>query len=246
MRDYLLFRLYGPMASWGDIAVGEFRPSFAYPTKSAILGLLAAAKGILRCNEDGTENQIHGQMAESYGFAFRVETPGILLRDYHTIQVPGGKDVYYSRREELDRPSSDLNTILSSRDYRCEALYSVCVWCKKEPVSFALESFKESLIHPHFVLYLGRKSCPIAIPLEPQINQAHSIREAFQKAEFKFALPKELELSDTGSVYWEGDEKEGFEGSEIQTTIRRDVPLSRRRWQFEEREEHLAIVGKEG
>ena len=41
--DYLLFRLYGPMASWGEIAVGETRHSAAYPGKSAIIGLLAAA-----------------------------------------------------------------------------------------------------------------------------------------------------------------------------------------------------------
>jgi CRISPR system Cascade subunit CasD len=38
MRDYLLFRLYGPLAAWGDIAVGEYRPSFAHPSKSAIIG----------------------------------------------------------------------------------------------------------------------------------------------------------------------------------------------------------------
>ena len=27
MRDYLVFQLLGPLVSWGDIAVGETRPS---------------------------------------------------------------------------------------------------------------------------------------------------------------------------------------------------------------------------
>jgi CRISPR-associated Cas5-like protein len=37
--DYLLFRLYGPMASWGEIAVGEIRHTASYPGKSAIIVL---------------------------------------------------------------------------------------------------------------------------------------------------------------------------------------------------------------
>ena len=32
--NYLVFRLYGPMASWGEIAVGENRHSARYPGKS--------------------------------------------------------------------------------------------------------------------------------------------------------------------------------------------------------------------
>ena len=52
MREYLMFRLYGPMASWGDIAVGEYRPSFAHPSKSAVMGMLAAAVGLRREEED--------------------------------------------------------------------------------------------------------------------------------------------------------------------------------------------------
>jgi CRISPR system Cascade subunit CasD len=35
--EYLLFRLYGPMASWGEIAVGEMRHSEVKPSKSALL-----------------------------------------------------------------------------------------------------------------------------------------------------------------------------------------------------------------
>ena len=48
MRDYLVMRLYAPLASWGEIAVGEVRHSANYPSKSALLGLLGAALGVRR------------------------------------------------------------------------------------------------------------------------------------------------------------------------------------------------------
>ena len=67
MTDYLLFRLYGAMAAWGDIAVGEQRPSTPHPSKSALLGLLAAALGIRR-----HEDERHQALADGYGFAVRM------------------------------------------------------------------------------------------------------------------------------------------------------------------------------
>ena len=51
MADFLVFQLYGALASWGDIAVGEYRPSQGQPSKSAVTGLLAAALGIARADE---------------------------------------------------------------------------------------------------------------------------------------------------------------------------------------------------
>ncbi|MGL4603678.1 MAG: CRISPR-associated protein Cas5, partial [Iodobacter sp.] len=55
MSPYLVFRLYGAMASFGEIAVGELRHSAAYPSRSALLGLLGAALGIARSNEAGQQ-----------------------------------------------------------------------------------------------------------------------------------------------------------------------------------------------
>src|SRR5256885_4103212 len=78
IRDYLVFRLYGPMCSWGDIAVGEVRPSTVPPSKSAILGLIAAALGTKRPNmahDDAERSALeatHSALAQGYGFAVRV------------------------------------------------------------------------------------------------------------------------------------------------------------------------------
>ena len=46
MAEFLLFQLYGPMASWGEAAAGEVRHTASWPTRSALTGLLGAALGI--------------------------------------------------------------------------------------------------------------------------------------------------------------------------------------------------------
>lgn len=239
MSDYLLFRLYGPMASWGDIAVGEFRPSYAHPSKSAVLGLVAAALGIRR-----DEETVHQAMASSYGFAVRVEAAGSPIRDYHTAQVPPAgsgrrKKTFATRKDELAVPREDLGTILSSRDYRCDSLYTVCLWIIGDSSPYSLAQLEAALAKPAFTLYLGRKSCPVALPLQPQVVQAGDLREAFHSARFEDRIfLNSVPSSETVNVYWEGAEANGY--TAVHTIERRDSPLSRRRWQFAVRREHYA------
>ncbi|MEO0249164.1 MAG: type I-E CRISPR-associated protein Cas5/CasD [candidate division WOR-3 bacterium] len=244
MKEYLLFRIYGPMASWGDIAVGEVRPSYTHPSKSAVLGLIAAALRIDRYRDDQ-----HRALAQSYGFAVRVESMGIPLVDYHTVQVPRSTKrstkKYTTRREELMAVSRDgLNTILSRRDYRMDALATVALWGRTSELPFPLTSIKEAMERPGYLLYLGRKSCPLALPMEAQIVEAETIFQAFARAKFaEFELLQQIKLAEKFILFWE----EGVEaGIPAQHTFqRRDVPLSRRRWQFEVRQEYQGSMSEE-
>jgi CRISPR system Cascade subunit CasD len=245
MSDYLLFRLYGPMAAWGDIAVGDFRPSFSHPSKSAVLGLVAAALGIRR-----DEEAVHQTMATSYGFAVRVDAAGSPIRDYHTAQVPPAgsghrRKTFATRKDELAVAREDLRTILSSRDYRCDSLHTVCLWTVGDSSPYSLAQFKAALMKPTFSLYLGRKSCPLALPLQPQVVQASDLREAFHTARFEDTIfLNSLPSSETVNVYWEGAEADGY--TAVHTIERRDSPLSRRRWQFAVRSEHYATESASG
>ena len=45
MSDFLVFQLYGPLCSWGGVAVGQERPTETHPTKSAIVGIIGMMKG---------------------------------------------------------------------------------------------------------------------------------------------------------------------------------------------------------
>ena len=207
------------MASWGDIAVGVDRPSYAYPSKSAILGLITAALGISR-----DEESLHCQMAKGYGFAVRVDNMGTPLSDYHTIQVP-------------------TRTILSRRDYRLDALATVVLW-EITSAPYSLGKLAEALQSPVYTLYLGRKSCPLALPAQAQVVAADTILNALTKA--KFADLEELcclPYTGRAALYWEEGANSGIEPHRFER--RWDAPISRRRWQFEARREYHALCPEE-
>ncbi len=233
--NFLLFQLYGAMASWGDIAVGEVRPTHSHPGKSAIIGMISAALGIKRDEEDK-----HIELNRSYGLAVRVDASGTILRDYHTTQVPPSKRkvTYYTRKDELS--AEVANTILSTRDYYCDALNTICLWTSGE-APYSLNEIALALANPEFTLYLGRKSCPASLPVNATVVSAEDIKSAFDKAppldtEFLAPIPK----NKTVFYYWE-DIDTGSAGMEPEhTNTRRDVILSRIRWQFDNRQEHYA------
>jgi len=178
MPEYLLFQLHGPLAAWGGVAVGEIRPSAPAPTRSGVFGVLAAAQGIRRGDE-----QALAALCDGYGLAVRVDAPGEHLVDYHTIQVPKakGKREFFSRRDELFQklePGEELTTILSRREYLMNGLFTVCLWLATEP-PYPLVALAEALALPRFTPYLGRKSCPPALPLNPVIVASGNPAEAF-------------------------------------------------------------------
>ena len=263
MPDFLIFQLYGQMAAWGEIAVGEYRPSRDYPSKSAIIGLVAAALGIARDDED---RQL--ALSETLGFGVCVLARGGILRDYHTSQVPPAKKKRYfaTRRAELcDVDKNELKTILSQRDYHTDFLYKVALWQNGDAVSFSLEKIKQALIYPHFCLYLGRKSCPLSLPLQPSIEAGLTLKQAFDSYAFDAQIEKRVKSASLPR-YWSDDIVENQSGTrgntmrhyywddnlaEAQAGMRqqmvrssRDQVRSRRRWQFAERSEchHLEEV----
>lgn len=249
MTEYLLLRLYGPMASWGEIAVGESRHSAVHPSRSALLGLLGAALGINRDDDDKQKALLDG-----YRFGIKLECVGSPLRDYHTIQVgvPTKKLLFRSRRQEL--MADKVDTILSAREYRCDSLAVVAVEAlPNAPVN--LSSLSDTLRKPNFTLYLGRKSCPLALPLMPTLVQAANLQEAFDAVSWPSLLGlHDRNLRDEvwpdhqdkrhfriGSVryYWEDGMDSGIKPDfESQ---RHDQPLSRRRWQFAPRREWVSL-----
>lgn len=236
MRDYLIFRLYGPLASWGDIAVGEYRPSFAHPSKSATVGLLAAALGIRRDEEERQQ-----RLAKSCSFAVRIDSMGILLRDYHTTQVPSDRKgvTHYTRKSEL--AMEELNTILSSRDYRCDAVYTVAI-SVSDGAPHTVQVLAAALKKPVFTLYLGRKSCPLSLPLQPQVVSKATLREALESASFGDELSNII-TAGAVPICWEDDSTSGLERQQVIT--RRDALRSRKRWQFVDRRENCGTMKKE-
>ena len=126
----LLLRLAGPLQSWGVKSRFTVRATELAPTKSGIIGMLAAAVG--RCRTDPIEDLL------SLRFGVRKDQPGRVIRDFHTARTLDGK----------------TSMPLSERYYLADAVFLAGI----EGDTALLEGLDEALRHPFFPLYLGRRS----------------------------------------------------------------------------------------
>lgn len=210
--EHLVFRLFGPFASWGEVAVGNHRPTAEAPTRSGLLGLIAAAFGIERADATGLR-----QLATSLQFAVEVRHPGTPLTDYHTAQtrhVRAGT-LFATRREELEVEGTNLETILTAREYRTCASYVVALW-PKDGTARDLHEVRSKLESPVFAPYLGRRSCVLAHPLAPTIVQAATLADALA------VVPWDERLDgDAGAPRWAWTEAHPDPGMPIHDRIAR-------------------------
>lgn len=249
---FLVFQLQAPLAAWGDVAVGEYRGSQNWPGESALIGLLAAALGIRR-----DEEAAQAALRQGYRYAIGMVAPGTLLRDYHTAQVPGRVDLkkrpHQTRRDELTVPKHLLNTVLSTRDYRQNGAWRIAIQEAQNP-PHSLQALADALAKPHFVLYLGRKSCPLAAPLDPQIIAAENIKNAFETYRLRQREHLDSRRNRHGHLPLESPEplrqmawpdrmESGVEPD--LTTVRKDRLIRRGGWQFADRFEHVAMLSGE-
>lgn len=244
MREFLLFRLSGPMTAFGDITVGERRSIWNTPSKSAVLGLVAGALGIVR--EDAGALQA---LEVGLGFGVRIDAPGLPLRDFHTAQAPKARKNarWRTRREEL-ADEDELNTVLSERFYRLEAAATVALW-RKPGDAPSLAPLGEALTRPCFVPYLGRKACPFSRPLRPHLLEAEGLIAAFhtydvREREADLMLRdwfKPRSIDQTSPVWFEMDAglapEEALARSEGEIRERRDSLRDRVLWRFSDRRE---------
>jgi CRISPR system Cascade subunit CasD len=139
----LLLRLAGPLQSWGLSSRFARRDTNAAPTKSGIIGLLAAASGMRR-----TEPLTELLQLE---FGVRIDQPGQLLRDFQTARTLDGS----------------TSAPLTYRFYLSDAVFLAAVSGEET----LLEGLAEALQRPQFPLYLGRRSCPPAGPISLGVHE---------------------------------------------------------------------------
>lgn len=137
MSQALVLRLAGPLQSWGDSSRFAHRGTRQEPTKSGILGLIAAAQG--RRRVDPIEDLVR------LGYGVRVDQPGRLIRDFQTAK----------------RHDSGKALPLSYRYYLGDAVFVAAIAGDRA----LLEGVAEAIASPAFPLYLGRRSCPPSLPL---------------------------------------------------------------------------------
>ena len=141
----VLLRLVGLMQSWGTTSRFDQRDTGKEPSKSGVIGLVAAALGIDRENWTDLEPLTHLSMG------VRHDRPGVPGRDYQTAQRIISAD--HSKIHE---------TAVTTRDYLADAAFLVGL--EGEDRAELLERIHSALRDPVWPLALGRKSY---VPSEP-------------------------------------------------------------------------------
>jgi CRISPR system Cascade subunit CasD len=139
----LALRLAGPLQSWGTRSRFAYRFTDLQPSKSAVLGLLAAAQG--RRRTDPLDDLM------GLRFGVRRDQPGQVLRDFQTARSLDGKDTFP----------------LTYRFYLADATFVAAV----EGPGPLIASLAASIKSPQFPLYLGRRSCPPARPFHVLVSE---------------------------------------------------------------------------
>ncbi len=149
----LALRLAGPLQSWG--ASSRFalrRTTETAPTKSGVIGLLAAALGRDRSADLSDLAALR--------FAVRIDQPGTRLRDFQTAHhADTGKAMP-----------------VSNRFYLADAVFTAAV-AGDDGLIHALHAAVRS---PVYLPYLGRRSCPPQGPVDLGIRDAADPIEALR------------------------------------------------------------------
>jgi CRISPR system Cascade subunit CasD len=186
----LLLRCIAPLQSWGTQSHFSVRDTGREPSKSGIVGLLCAALGRPRSADVTDLTQLR--------MGVRVDREGTILREWQTA-LTTVKD----------------NATISTRYYLNDAIFLVGL----ESASFEqLENFQHALRKPQWNLFLGRKSCPPAVP--------PFLKDGVQEDDLLSALQSYPWLGNKLSEYQRIESLrlvlEDPQGAEI----RRDVPVS--------------------
>jgi CRISPR system Cascade subunit CasD len=140
----LLLRLAGPMQAWGTDSRFDIRDTGTEPSKSGVVGLLAAALGRPR------EASVDDLAALRLGV--RVDREGAMRDDFHTVldvaRVPG-------KERDARHP------VVTRRAYLADADFLVGL----EGDPDLLRSLDRALGRPQWPLFLGRKAFPPADPV---------------------------------------------------------------------------------
>ncbi|MDR0936727.1 MAG: type I-E CRISPR-associated protein Cas5/CasD [Oscillospiraceae bacterium] len=144
----LLLRLAAPLQSWGINSKFNTRQSEKEPSKSGVIGLLAAALG-RKVTDDISD-------LAALKFGVRTDKQGSVLRDYHTATVTKA-----GKNGKLVKVPGSAGSYVTNRFYLQDAVFVAAV----EGDDVLIKRLEDALRRPKFPMYLGRRSCPPTLPL---------------------------------------------------------------------------------
>ncbi|MGW2766134.1 type I-E CRISPR-associated protein Cas5/CasD [Streptomyces sp. NPDC001275] len=195
----LTLRLAGPLQSWGASARFARRTTESAPTKSGVIGMLAAAAGIERGDDDRLEP------LAALRFGVRIDQPGTRVRDFQTAH----------------HGVTGKSMPLSERFYLADAVFVAAL----EGDRPLLAELHAALRVPVYAPFLGRRSCPPSLPVELHLHDHGDLQDVLREEPWQaspwyrkqFRAQDDVELT----VLREADEHEQNAADTL-----RDQPLS--------------------
>lgn len=135
----ILLKFAGPLQSWGTGSHFEDRHTDYYPSKSAVIGMLAACLGYHR-NEDEKLKQL-----QQLDFALRIDQRGSLLKDYQIATK-------YTDDGKFER------NYVTNRYYLSDAVFVVAISHQQDNF---MQELATALRQPWFQPFMGRRSAVI-------------------------------------------------------------------------------------
>lgn len=255
MTEFLLFTLHAPLMSWGEIAVGETRGSWDRPSRSAVLGLVAAGLGLARDAQSE-----HDALDAGYGVAVRMDAAGTPMVDFHTAQAAaeGVARRHGTGSRAALLSAGEPSTTLSRRSYRQDSVATVALWARFD-ARWTMAELAVALRRPVFTLYAGRKANPLGLPLAPEVISVDTLAAAFVHREIRHGVPPDApsEARDAIDRLWSSLQPAEGWGREVahdpwergrtglapqRREVRRDTSPDRRRWHFAERSVDVGLL----
>ena len=181
----LALLLDGPMQSWGHASRFERRTTALHPTRSGVLGIIAAAMGIDKHGPD--EAARLGRLGDLRVTTVKLdkrdgrgkELPIQRLEDYHTVTG------IRSASGKVDKEA----TVQTYRHYLLDARFGVLI----EGSSVLLEEIAAALRNPRWGVWLGRKCCLPASPVlvAPPGDHAGVWRQLLLRAGYTGSEPED-------------------------------------------------------
>ncbi|WP_274520372.1 type I-E CRISPR-associated protein Cas5/CasD [Corynebacterium heidelbergense] len=190
--------LSGPLQSWGVDGRFVNRTTALTPTKSGVVGLLAAALGRERTEPIADLAELR--------FGVRTDQVGSVLRDFQT-------EIDWKVNARNGKGAQALTYRYYLQDYRFLAAV--------EGDDKLIEQLQRALLQPAFPLFLGRRSCPPGQRIYRGIV-GEPLNEALQNAEWTAGAWYRRNQEQNVFLHIERDPLEGEQP--LQTV--RDLPLS--------------------
>jgi CRISPR system Cascade subunit CasD len=200
----LLLRLVGPLQSWGTTSRFNQRDTGKEPSKSGVLGLLAAALGVDR----GNWTELEPFACLSMGV--RHDRPGVPKRDYQTAGCAEADTIVKADG------SQSKDGVVSHRFYIADAAFLVVLEGEDRAL---LEKAHTKLKNPAWPLALGRKSYVPSEPIwiENGVDDA-PLRKVLERWPWISSRRKWEELPEKLLISFESEDGSGV--------LRMDQPLS--------------------